>query len=323
MLHIRSGGMRRAIAGLVLLLGAGLCHAQTSGRVVVGFAAGGALDTMSRIIADALRDGLGQTFISDNRAGAEGRIAIDIVRAAAPDGNTLLFTPIANICIYPHTQKNLPYDPLRDFVPVAMGGAFPIALAVGPLSPARSLQEFVAWAKSNPKQAMFGTPGNGNIPHFTGMMFARAAGIDLTNVPYKGSMPAIVDLIGGQSAAVVTTLGDFITQARAGKLRILAHASAQRSALAPDVPTFKESGYDIEASGWYSLFAPAGTPPATVDRINRIVTQVQQAPGMRSRMEVLSLEPRIMTAAQFAEVVRADYDRWGQAIRASGFKAVE
>jgi tripartite-type tricarboxylate transporter receptor subunit TctC len=306
---------------LLLVSSAGLAHAQASGRVVVGFAAGGALDTMSRIVADALREGLGQPFISDNRAGAEGRIAIEIVKTAAADGHTLLFTPIANICIYPHTQRNLPYDPQRDFAPVSMVGAYPVAFAVGPLTPAKNLAEFIAWAKTNPKRSNFGTPGNGNIPHFTGILFARAAGIELANIPYKGSLPAITDLIGGQTAAAVTTIGDFLPQARAGKLRILAHASAQRSAIAPEVPTFKELGYDIEASGWYGLFAPAGTPAAAIERINRVVTQAQQSSAVKSRMEGFSLEIRLTTPQQFADIIRADYERWGNAIRASGFKA--
>jgi tripartite-type tricarboxylate transporter receptor subunit TctC len=311
----------RAAATLLLFVCAASAHAQATGRVVVGFAAGGALDIMSRVVAEALTEGMGRTYISDNRAGAEGRIAVDAVRNAAPDGSTLLFSPIASICIYPHTQKDLPYDPLKAFVPIAIVGAYPSAFAVGPLSNVRTLPEFIAWAKANPGKANFGTPGNGNIPHFTGIMFARAAGIELQNVPYKGSVPAITDLIGGQSAAVVTTLGDFLTQARAGKLRILASASQQRSAMAPDVPTFKELGYDIDGTGWYALFAPAGTPAATVERINRIVIQAQQTPAGKARMETLSLEQRLTTAAEFGEIVRADYERWGKIMRAAGFQA--
>lgn len=313
------------VAMTVVALAAGMpaAQAQTTGRVVVGFAAGGALDAMSRVVADALREGLNQPFISDNRAGAEGRIAIDIVKSAAPDGNTLLFSPIANFAIYPHTQKNLPYDPLKDFIPVSLVGGYSVGLAVGPLTPARNLQEFAAWLKANPKQGNFGTPGNGNIPHFTGLLFGQAAGVQLTNVPYKGSVPAIVDLIGGQSAAVFTTLGDFTTQARAGKLRVLAHSGPQRSAVSPDVPTFKELGYNIETAGWYALFAPAGVPGATVERIGKLVMQAQQTPAVRERMQNFSLDIVITTPAQFGEMVRNDYERWGKIIRASGFKAAE
>ena len=313
----------RSIAAMLLVAGLGNANAQTTGRIVIGFAAGGALDAMSRVVADALREGLNQPFITENRAGAEGRIAIDAVKAAPPDGNTLLFSPIANFGIFPHTQKNLPYDPLKDFIPVSLVGGYSVGMAAGPMTPARNLQEFIAWAKANPKLANFGTPGNGNIPHFTGILFAQAAGIAMTNVPYKGSVPAIVDLMGGQIAAVYTTLGDFTTQARAGKLRVLAHSGSQRTAVAPDVPTLRELGYNIEANGWYALFAPAGVPSATVDRIGRLVVQAQQTPAVRERMQNLSLDIRLTTPAQFAEIVRADYEFWGKAVRASGFKAVE
>lgn len=318
----------RALAPAVVLaiggqLAAPAVHAQATGRVVLGFAPGGAIDTMSRLVADKLRESLGHAFISENRAGAEGRIAIDAVKNAQPDGKTLLFTPIANICIYPHTQKNLPYDPQRDLIPVSLVGLFPIGLAVGPMTPAKSVAEFVAWAKSNPRDATFGTPGNGNIPHFTGITFARAAGIELTNVPFKGTPPAVTALLGGQIAAVVSTIGDFVPQARAGKIRILAHASSARSPIAPDVPTFKELGFDLLANGWYGLFAPAGTPAATIDQLNRIVVEAQRSGDFKARMEALALEVRLMTPAEFAALVRDDYDRWGKVIRASGFKAAE
>ena len=315
--------VHRIIAAAMLVAGLNNANAQTTGRIVLGFAAGGSLDIMSRVVAEALRDGLNQPFITENRAGAEGRLAIDAVKAAPPDGSTLLFAPIANFGIFPHTQKNLPYDPIKDFIPVSMVGAYSVGVAVGPLTPARNLQEFVAWAKANPKLANFGTPGNGNIPHFTGILFAQAAGFEMTNVPYKGSVPGIVDLMGGQIATVFTSLGDFTTQARAGKLRVLAHSGSQRSAVAPDVPTFGELGYNIEATGWYALFAPAGVPVATIERIGRLVVQAQQTPAVRERMQSLSLDIRLTTPAQFAEIVRADYEFWGKAVRASGFKAVE
>ena len=313
----------RIIAAALLVAWLNNAHAQTTGRVVLGFAPGGALDIMSRVVTEALREGLNQPFITENRAGADGRIAIDAVKAAPPDGNTLLFSPIANFGIFPHTQRNLPYDPVKDFIPVSMVGAYTIALAVGPMTPARTLQEFIAWAKANPKLSNFGTPGNGNIPHFTGVLLAQAAGIEMNSIVYKGSVPAILDVIGGQLATVFTLLGDFTTQARAGKLRVLAHSGAQRSSVAPDVPTFKELGYNIEAAGWYGLFAPAGVPGATVDRIGRLVMQAQQTPAVRERMQGLSLEIRLTTPAQFAEIVRNDYEFWGKTVRASGFKAVE
>ena len=308
---------------------AGLCagtlaQAQTTGRVVLGFAPGGAVGIMATMTADKLREALGRPFIHDNRAGGEGLIAINAVKAAAPDGNTLLMSPIANFCIYPHTYKKLDYDPAKDFIPVAMVGAFEIALVTGPGTPATSVAAFIEWAKANANQATFGTPGAGNIPHIYGLMFARAAGISLVNAPYKGSLPAINDLMGGHIPAAVSTLGDFVNQAKSGRLRILAHSGRARSILAPDVPTFAELGYKgLQGGGWYALFAPTGTPMEAVDRINRIVVQAQQSPDMSSRMNSLGLEPHLTSAAEFAAIVRSDYERWGEAIRAAGFAGTQ
>jgi tripartite-type tricarboxylate transporter receptor subunit TctC len=315
--------VKRAAGVLLAILAcaaAGGAQAQATGRVILGFAPGGAVGIVTTLTADKLREALGHPFIHDNRAGGEGMLAIDAVKASEPNGSTLLMTPIANICIYPHTWKKLSYDARRDFVPVAMVGAFNLALAAGPATPAKNLAEFVAWAKANAKQASFGTPGRGNIPHIYGMMFARAAGIDLTNVPYKGSPPMVNDLIGGHIAAGVTTLGDFLAQVKAGKLRVLAHSGKARSTLAPDAPTFAELGYQgLQGGGWYGLFAPAGTPAAVVERINRIVVAGQQAPDMSERMRGLGLEIELTSPAEFSAIVRADFDRWGEAIRAAGF----
>jgi tripartite-type tricarboxylate transporter receptor subunit TctC len=315
--------MRRAFAAAFAIgacIAAGGSEAQSTGRVILGFAAGGSVGIVTTLTADKLREALGHPFIHDNRAGGEGIIAIDAVRASEPNGNTLLMTPIANICIYPHTYKKLTYDARRDFIPIAMVGAYDFGLAVGPATPAKSLAEFITWAKTNPGLASFGTPGSGNIPHFFGMMLARASGIELTNIAYKGSLPVINDLVGGHIAAGVTTLGDFLSQAKAGKLRVLAHSGKKRTALAPDTPTFAELGYrDLPRSGWYGLFAPAGTPAAVVERINRIVVSGQQAPDMSERMRSLGLEIELTTAAEFAAIVSADYDHWGEVIRAAGF----
>jgi len=293
---------------------------QTTGRVILGFAPGGAVGIMTTMTADKLREAFGHPFIHDNRNGGEGMIAIDAVKAAAADGNTLLMSPIANICIYPHTYKKLAYDPVKDFIPVAMVGAYDIALVTGPGTPATSVATFIDWTKANPKQATFGTPGAGNIPHIYGLMFARAAGVALTNVPYKGSPPAVNDLMGGHIAAAVSTLGDFLAQDKAGGVRILAHSGRERTGLAPNVPTFAELGYKgLQGGGWYGLFAPAGTPAEMVNRINRIVVQGQQSADMSARMRDLALETQLGSPSEFAAIVRADYERWGEAIRAAGF----
>ena len=302
----------------------GQAGAQSTGRVILGYAPGGAVGIMTTITADKLREAFGHAFIHDNRNGGEGMIAIDAVKAAAADGKTLLMSPIANICIYPHTYKKLPYDPVKDFIPVAMVGGYDFALVTGPATGTGNLAAFIEWAKANPKQATFGTPGAGNIPHFYGLMFARAAGVALTNVPYKGSPPAVNDLMGGHIAAAVSTLGDFLAQDKAGRVRILAHSGRARTSLAPDAPTFAELGYKgLQGGGWYGLFAPAGVPGEMVNRINRIVVQAQQAADMGARMRDLALETYSGTATEFAALVRADHERWGEAIRAAGFAGTQ
>ena len=299
-------------------------RAQTTGRVILGFAPGGAVGIMTTMTADKLREAFSHPFIHDNRNGGEGMIAIDAVKGAVADGNTLLMSPIANICIYPHTYKKLAYDPVKDFIPVAMVGAYDIALVTGPGTPATSVATFIDWAKANPKQATFGTPGAGNIPHIYGLMFARAAGVALTNVPYKGSPPAVNDLMGGHIAAAVSTLGDFLAQDKAGRVRILAHSGRERTGLAPNVPTFAELGYKgLQGGGWYGLFAPAGTPAEMVNRINRIVVQGQQSADMSARMRDLALETQLGSPSEFAAIVRVDYERWGEAIRAAGFAGTQ
>jgi len=312
------------IASFLIIGLVGGASAQTAGRVILGFAPGGAVGIMTTMTADKLREAFGHAFIHDNRNGGEGMIAIEAVKAAATDGKTLLMSPIANMCIYPHTYKKLAYDPVKDFIPVAMVGAFDIALVTGPGTPATNVAAFIEWARANPKQATFGTPGAGNIPHIYGLMFARAAGVALTNVPYKGSPPAVNDLMGGHIAAAVSTLGDFLAQDKAGRVRILAHSGRARTSLAPDVPTFSELGYKgLQGGGWYGLFAPAGVPPEMVNRINRIVVQGQQAADMSARMRDLALETQLGTAADFAAQVRNDHERWGEAIRAAGFAGTQ
>jgi len=312
------------VLAVAALFASTAAQAQATGRVITGYPAGGVIDILTRIVSDGLREQLGQNFIAENRAGGAGRIALDAVRTATPDGNTLLVSPIANICIFPHTHDNLGYDAIRDLAPVALVAGFDIALAIGPGTPARNLEEFVAWGKANPKLVSFGTPGPGNLPHFFGLLFGKAVGIEMTNVPYKGSPPAISDLVGGQIPIVVTVLGDFIGQARAGKIRVLAHSGATRAKSLPDVPTFKEIGIaGLEGGGWYGFFAPAKTPAATIERLNAAVVKTLATPAVSARIESLSLHAQATTPASFTKMVHDDYERWGKVIRASGFKATD
>jgi tripartite-type tricarboxylate transporter receptor subunit TctC len=316
--------MRRLSRWLTLALGVALAataQAQTEKpvRIVVGFPAGATLDSLARQVAEKLRVSLNQPVIVENRTGAAGRLAAEFVKGQPGDGMTLLMTPVANMAIMPHSHKGLRYDPFRDFVPVAHVANFQIAFAVGPAVPSQTLRDYVALVKKDSKAGNYASAAAGSIPHFLGVMFARTAGIELTHVPYKGTAPALTDLVGGQIAAAVMTVPDIAQLQRAGKVRALAVAGAKRSAALPDVPTFKEQGYDLEGSGWFAVFAPAATPKDTVDRLSRLVAQATQTPEVRAFIEKGGMEATGTTPAELAAMLKADYDRWGPVIKASGF----
>ena len=316
--------MRRLLRSLSLALGVALAataQAQTEQpvRIVVGFPAGATLDSLARQVAEKLRVSLNQPVIVENRAGAAGRLAAEFVKGQPGDGLTLLMTPVANMAIMPYSHKGLRYDPFGDFVPVSHVANFQIAFAVGPAVTSQTLRDYVALVKQDPKAGSYASAAAGSIPHFLGVMFARTAGIELTHVPYKGTAPALTDLVGGQIAAAVMTVPDIAQLQRAGKVRALAVAGTRRSAALPDVPTFKEQGYDLEGSGWYAVFAPAATPKETVDRLSRLVAQATQTPEVRAFIEKGGMEATGTTSAELAAILKADYDRWGPVIKASGF----
>jgi tripartite-type tricarboxylate transporter receptor subunit TctC len=320
--------MRRSFRSLSLALGIALvatAQAQTEKpvRIVVGFPAGATLDSLARQVAEKLRVSLNQPVIVENRTGAAGRLAAEFVKSQPGDGMTLLMTPVANMAIMPHSHQGLRYDPFADFAPVSHVANFQIAFAVGPAVPSQSLRDYVALVKKDPKAGNYASAAAGSIPHFLGVMFARTAGIELTHVPYKGTAPALTDLVGGQIAAAVMTVPDIAQLQRAGKVRALAVAGAKRSAALPDVPTFKEQGYDLEGSGWYAVFAPAATPKETVDRLSRLVAQATQSPEVRAFIEKGGMEATGTTPAELAAMLKADYDRWGPVIKASGFTSAD
>ena len=289
-------------------------------RIVVGYPAGAAADGIARMLAERMRASLGATVIVENRTGAAGRLAPEHVKSAPPDGSTLLFTPLANVVTHPHVYPKLRYDAFADLVPVAHVANFQLAFAVGAQVPAKSLKEYVALVKSDPKQGNYASAAAGSLPHFFGVMFGRAAGLELTHVPYKGTAPALNDLAGGQIAAFSGTEVDVAPLAKADRIRVLATSGAKRSVQLPDVPTFREQGYDIEGSAWYAMYAPAGTPKATIDRIAMAVSEAVRSPEVRAKLEPMGLEPTGFGPAELARIHRADYDRWGPVIRASGFR---
>lgn len=291
-------------------------------RIIFPFAAGGSGDALARVLAEGMRAGLGgRAVIVENRTGAAGRIGVQAVKTAAPDGLTLLLTPIAPMSVYQHVYKELGYDPIADFAPVSQVATFDFGLAVGPQIEAKTVAELVEWLKANPDKANFGTPGAGTLPHFFGVLFGRAIGVPLVHVPFRGSAAALTDLLGGQLPMLVTTTTDLLANHKAGKIRVLATSDAARSTFLPDLPTFKEAGFDIQGTGWYGVFAPAGTPAEVIDLYSKVLAEAVKSPDISKRLVGAGLQPTGTTAAEMAEIQKRDAAMWEPAVQASGFTA--
>jgi len=290
-------------------------------RILVGFAPGGTADIIARVVADKMGATLGQPVIVENRPGAIGRIAADAVKGAAPDGTTLMVQPIGPMAVVPHVYKDITYDPLKDFTPVAIGATFQFAIAAGPMSGAKTWQEFAAWAKANPGKAGYATSGAGSLPHFFGVLLGKGIGVEMVHVPYKGSAAYANDLLGGQVATAVDAIADLTELHRAGKVKILASSGAKRSTAVPDVPTFNELGVTgVEAMGWFGFFAPAKTPKPVVDALNGAINKALQSPDVAAKLSGLGMDPATGTSEQFAKILADDYNKWGPIVKASGFK---
>ena len=289
-------------------------------RFLVGFPAGAGLDTMTRLVADKMRVSLGQPVVVENKPGAAGQIAMSAVKAAPPDGLTLVMTPLVTVVTAPHVFAKLPYDAFSDFAPVAHTADFLFAFATGPSVPSASLADYVALVKKNPKYGNYASAATGSLPHFFSLLFAETAGIRMNHIGYKGTAAALTDLLGGQISAFMGTVSDVATQHKAGKLRVLATSGSRRARELPDIPTFRELGYPIEGAGWYAAYAPAKTPKATVDRLANAIIDAVRAPDVREKLEALGMEPTGLGPSQLADIHRADFNKWGPVIKASGFK---
>ena len=275
---------------------------------------------MTRLVAEKMRVKLGQPVVVENRPGADGRIVMDLLKTSPADGLTLVMTPLVTVVTAPQVFSNLRYDPFADFTPVAQAASFLFAFSVGPNVPAKSLAEYVALVKQDPKQGSYASAGAGSLPHFFTVLFADTAKIEMVHIGYKGSAPAITDLMGGQISAFMGTASDVAAQHKAGKLRVIATSGAQRARTLPEVPTFREQGYNIEGAGWYAAYAPAKTPKDVVDRLAAAIVEGIRSPDVRERLEALGMEPTGLGPAELARIHRADYDKWGPVIKASGFK---
>jgi len=311
------------IAALLLSLALALPAAaqEKTLKFVLGYPPGASSDILTRLLADKMRASLGQPTIVENKAGAGGIVGTEAVKNAAPDGTTLLMSPLAPMVAFPHSHGALiRYDPFKDFEPVAHLTNFQIALVVNAELPVKSVADYVALVKKDPKAGDYASAAAGSLPHYAGVMLAKSAGIEMTHVPYKGTAPALQALISGEVKAAMFVLSDALTAVRSGKARVLAVAGAQRSPLAPEAPTFRELGYPIEASAWYALFAPAGTPKDIIEKQAKAAVDAVHSPDMREKLDQMGLEPTGLGPAELAKILRADYDKWGPVIKASGFK---
>jgi tripartite-type tricarboxylate transporter receptor subunit TctC len=293
-------------------------------RLVVPFAAGGPSDVLARSFAKHLGDALGQAVVIDNRAGAGGAIGIDQVAKAAPDGYTLGFAHTGTTAINPHVMQRYPYDPLMDLAPITPIVAYANVLVVNRSVPAKSVTEFVAWAKANPAAATFASGGNGATNHLSGELLKTLTGAPLVHVPYKGNSPAMSDVIAGNVASMFDIPVTVLPQLKTGRIRALAILSSRRSSVLPDVPTLREAGYPgFEQAGsdlWFGLVAPGATPSALVERIYGETVKVVRSKDMLETIKTMGYEPWTMPPADFKAFIRADYVKWGKVVTASGLK---
>jgi tripartite-type tricarboxylate transporter receptor subunit TctC len=301
-------------------------HAQAEAlRLVVGFPAGGIVDVIARQLGEGLKPLLGgRNVIVDNRLGAGGRIAVAAVKAAPPDGNTLLFTPASIMTLYPHVFNKLGYDSVRDFAPVSTVCMSTNALAVGQHVPVRTLGEFVAWCKANPKDATYASPGAGSAPHFLGAQIAQAAGVEMLHVPYKGAPDILNDLYGGRVASFVTALSNAVQPHKDGRMRVLVTTGERRSAQLPDVQTVGEAGYpQLTMAEWFGLLAPAGTPGDKLAVLHGAVQKTLMTDAIQKSFASFVLEPRALAPGEFATRIQSDIARWGQTARSLNYQAVD
>ena len=320
---------RRLLGVLVAALVAPAVHAQGAAppagayptkpiTMVVPFPPGGPTDLVARVLAQKIGEQMGQSVLVDNRGGANGNIGAAYVAKAPADGYTILYNT-SSITLSPSLYKNVPYDVSKDFLPVASVAVVPLGLVVNPSVPANTVAEFVAYAKANPGKLSYGSAGNGNVTHLGAFQFVQANGLEATHVPYKGSAPADVDLVGGQIQFMTDTVNSVMPFVRDKRLKMLAVTTGKRMALFPDVPTLAESGMPgFEVGAWQGVMAPAGTPPAVVTRLNAEIVAALKTPAVRERLALQGAEPLGSTPAEYGDYVQKELRRWAGVVKATG-----
>ena len=309
----------RFLAGLALLLASTLALAQAypsrAVRLIIAAAPGGSTDVLGRVFAQRLTERLGQPVVPENRGGAGGALAAEAVAKSSPDGYTILMTN-DQIVISAAAGARAPYDPFRDFAPIAVVARGPVVLGVHPAFPAKSIGELVALAKANPGKYAFSSCGNGTVLHLAGELLNLQAGIDLAHVPYRGCAPAMADAVSGQVPIFFTVLGNAAPFERNGKVRLLGVATAQRIPSHPELPTIAESGFPgYDAYPWFGMLAPAGVPRETAERLAAEITAAVPLPEVSERIRGFSLEPTALGPEALAALMKSDYGKWQRVVR--------
>ncbi len=310
-----------AQGALALALGAAAwpTWAQAPARILVGFAPGGSVDALARMTAEHIQAATQQNVIVENRAGAAGRLAIEQVKAAAADGQTLVMVPQGPMTLFTHVFRNLRFDPAKDFVPVSRIATGDFALTIGPMVPAKDFAGFRAWLKTAGDKASYGSPGAGTLPHFVGLSVARALGTPMTHVPYKGSALTMNDLAGGNIPVALSPVTEALELHKSGRVRIVATTGAARTPFVDGVPTMKELGFDVEVPLWFALYAPAATPLATLDKLRAAVHAGLATQGAKDKLAALGLVPAPSNAADLLAVQARESAMWAAVVKASGF----
>lgn len=305
-------------AGALISTPAAAQDTAGSVRLVVGFAAGGALDTVARALAEKLRLSLNQPIIVDNKPGAGQRLALSEVKRSKPDGLTLIIANSTPFTVYPHIYKKLEFDPVKDFTPLGRVGTFDLCISAGPAAPAGGMKEVLAWTRANPGKLAYGTSGAGTPGHLLGEMLSKSAGVPLVHVPYKGGAPAMNDLLGGQIPIIADTMLEALEMAKGGKVRILATSGATRTALTPDVPTLRESGVDVVMDAYIGLYGPAGIPADKAERIAKALEEVMRSADLQKRIAQFAYRPSYASPTAVAGIQAAELKRWDGVVKAIG-----
>ena len=313
------------LATVPLLVQGGLAMAQSYPtkpvKLIVPYATGGSTDSTARLVAQALSTKLGQQFVVDNRAGAGGSIGHDVVAKAAPDGYTLLFSAAGPLTVTPHTYARLNYDPIKSFEPIKLIASAPLVLEVRPSLKVTTVADLIGMAKAQPGKLTYASFGNGSAAHLAGELFKSLAGIDIVHVPYKGSGPALTDLLGGQVDMMFDVVVSSLPHIEAGKLRALGVTSDARLDMLPKVPTMAEAGVkDCDASTWFGMLAPANTDKEVIERLSAALDEVLQDPELRKTLAGQGALVRGGTPEEFRKFFLAEYARWGKVVKIAGIK---